>query len=274
MKKFVSVICASVLGFSAFSYDIAENTKLIGSVKSVTKTEYTISSKFGDYFRTPSAKFVTNYDAAGKETESLELTPRDAVVNKIQNTYDAYGNLSETAAYDSEGILLWKSANVYDGSRKIETSEYTKDGSMKNKVIYSYDSNSMDETFYDNEGQIVRKVVYFYGANGLVEKEMEYFGDGTLDTVVAYEYGETGKIFKIITSTQNSDVNTMDIFYYTKDGLSEVATYDGSNNLTTRKIVKNDSNGNIIKITTYTVCNKFGKTMNEMTGMVEFSYQY
>ena len=41
-----------------------------------------------------------------------------------------------------------------------------------------------------------------------------------------------------------------------------------------RKIVKCDASGNIIKVTTYSVGNKFGKTMNEMTEMVEFSYQY
>ncbi len=272
MKKICSVICASLVGFSAFAYDITENIKPVGSVKSITKTEYTISSKFGDYFRTPSVKFLTYFDAAGKQTESLELTPRDAIVNKIQNVYDAYGNLTETTAYDSENVLLWKSSSTYEGSKKKETSEYAKDGSMRNKIIYSYDSDSTDETFYDAEGAIVRKVVYYYSVSGLLEKEMDYFGDGTLDSVTTYEYGEGGKIFKIC-KTSGADT-TSDVFYYTKDGLSEVATYDGENNLSVRKIVKNDSNGNIIKVTTYSVSNKFGKTMNEMTEMVEFAYQY
>lgn len=273
MKKIIGFICASLVGFSAFAYDITEDTKIIGSVKSVTKTVYSISSKFGEYYRTPSVKFLTNFDASGRQLESLELTPRDAVVNKVQNTYDAYGNLLEKSAYDPEGVLLWKSVSTYDGTKNKETTEYSKDGSMRNKIIYSYDDNSVDETFYDSEGTIVRKIVYYYGVNGLLEKEMEYFGDGTLDTVVAYEYGETGKISKIITTTQGS-TTLMDVFYYTKDGLSEVATYDSSNVLITRKIVKCDASGNIIKVTTYSVGNKFGKTMNEMTEMVEFSYQY
>ena len=118
MKKIIGFICASLVGFSAFAYDITEDTKIIGSVKSVTKTVYSISSKFGEYYRTPSVKFLTNFDASGRQLESLELTPRDAVVNKVQNTYDAYGNLLEKSAYDPEGVLLWKSVSTYDGTKK------------------------------------------------------------------------------------------------------------------------------------------------------------
>ena len=83
MKKIISAICLSILGMSLFAYDVASNSQLKGNVKSVTKINYTIASKFGDYFRTPNSKFVYAYGVGNQQISSTELTPRDVVVNKI-----------------------------------------------------------------------------------------------------------------------------------------------------------------------------------------------
>ena len=65
------------------------------------------------------------------------------------------------------------------------------------------------------------------------------------------------------------------VFRYAANGtLTEVTTYGSDNQTTTRQLVKYDNNGNISRITTYNVAKKFGTTVNEMTDMLEFSYNY
>lgn len=274
MKKLICALCAAAMGLSAFAYDVVENTKMAGNVRSVTKTTYTISQKFGDYFRTPNAKFVSTYDGAGRQIDSIELTPRDVVVNKVSNIYDVAGYLVEQDAYDPDGALLWKSITTYANGKKADRSEYSKDGSLRNKVIYSYTGNNLtDETYYNAEGALARKVIYTYGITGLLEKETEYFGDGVLDEERTYEWNTMGKIDSI--STVYGDGTTeKEVFRYNGNVLSEVTTYDSTNRVTNRLLVKCDSIGNITKVTTYSVVKKFGQIMNEMTDMVEYIYSY
>ena len=165
---------------SLFAYDVATNLQLKGNVKSVTKTNYNIALKFGDYFRTPNSKFVFTYDSNGKQIESTELTPRDVVVNKVNSTYDASGNLVEQVGFDGENVQLFKSVVTYKNGVKADTSEYGKEGLLKSKTIYTYDGTKLtDETYYNAEGAIVWKIIYSYNAKNQLEKETEYFADGS-----------------------------------------------------------------------------------------------
>lgn len=275
MKKIVSILCLSFIGMSLFAYDVATNLQLKGNVKSVTKTNYNIALKFGDYFRTPNSKFVFTYDSNGKQIESTELTPRDVVVNKVNSAYDASGNLVEQVGFDGENVQLFKSVVTYKNGVKADTSEYGKDGLLKSKTIYTYDGTKLtDETYYNAEGAIVWKIIYSYNAKNQLEKETEYFADGSLDEERFYEYSADGKIDTI--SYANVDgLKMKELFRYDNMGnITEVTTYSADNKTTKRLLVKYDAAGNVVKLTTYDVVKKFGTINNEMVDMVEFAYQY
>ena len=47
MKKMILTVAAVLLGVSLFAYDIAAVAELKGGVKSVTRTDFAIVSKFG-----------------------------------------------------------------------------------------------------------------------------------------------------------------------------------------------------------------------------------
>ena len=85
MKKLICGFVISVLGLSLFAYDIASEVKIKGSVKNYTRTDFSVVSKFGEYFRTPSTKTVYSIDSAGNVLESTETTARDVLINKISN---------------------------------------------------------------------------------------------------------------------------------------------------------------------------------------------
>jgi antitoxin component YwqK of YwqJK toxin-antitoxin module len=107
-----------------------------------------------------------------------------------------------------------------------------------------------------------------------LEKETEYFADGSLDEERFYEYSDNGKIDTI--SYANVDgLKVKELFRYDNMGnLTEVTTYSADNKTTKRLLVKYDAAGNVVKLTTYDVVKKFGTINNEMVDMVEFAYQY
>ena len=138
MKKIFFSFVAFFIGISLYGYDIMGNTSVKSGAKTVTRTDYSIISKFGEYYRTPSSKFIYLYDETGKQTENSELTVRDVLVNKVVNSYDSEGKVSERKAYDSEGLQLWNSVLSYKDGLLCDETQYARDGNLKNLHIYRF----------------------------------------------------------------------------------------------------------------------------------------
>ena len=253
MKKIICAVCAAAVGFSAFAYDITANYQIKGNAKSVVRTDYSIASKFGEYYRTPSTKVVYSYDENGKLLESSEMTARDVLVNKVENKYNEEGLLVEQIGFDSESIITWKAVFNYKNGLKSDVSE---------------------ENCYNAEGTLVGKLVYKYEGDRLTVED-EYFADGTLDTEKQYSYTEAGNKDSITTFNGNGEMMLKEVFRYnTENVLTEITTYGADNKVASRTIVKFDDKGNFTKMTTYTVSKKFGTTVNEMSAMTEVAYEY
>ena len=277
MKKILAACLASFISISLFAFDVEDYLPLKGTVKSYTRIDYSITTKFGDYFRTPEKKTLHMLNGAGFEAESSEMTPRDVLVNKIQNTYDAAGKLVSQVGYDSDNKLIWKSTAAYaaDG-KKSDNSEFGKDGTLKGKTIYTYTgANLSDETYYNGDGALAWKNTYVYNDAGQLTTESHYYADGSLDEEYDYTYTETGKIDTITYVDGYGTVKSRDYFRYGSDGvLNEITTCGADNKTTKRKLLKYDTAGNLAKISTYSVSKKFGTTATELTDMTEISYQY
>ena len=182
MKKILSLAFVASFAISLFAADIFEYVPLKGNPKNYTKIEYSIASKFGNYFRTPKVKYLHVFDEEGKETESSELTPRDVVQNTISSVYDDNGNLIEQKFVNADGELIWKTTFSYKDGFKADLSEFDKDDNLKEKVIYTYDKGLLiDESSYDGEGALFWKTIYAYNAAGKIETIYDYNADGTLN---------------------------------------------------------------------------------------------
>lgn len=276
MKKVIFAFTAAFLASSLFAYDLVSEVQVSGGAKGVTRTDFSVASKFGEYFRTPVAKYIYTMDASGRTAESSELTVRDVLVNKIKNTYDSTGNLKEQNGFDSDGNKIWKSTVSFKNGKKVDVSEFGKDGSLKSRIIYSYtDSKLADETVYNSEGTLVEKTTYKYDDKGRISVQDVYFDDGSLAQESVYTYTDNGKKDTVTYYDKYGKLTSKCIFRYAANGsLSEVTTYGADNQTTSRQLVKYDNNGNVSRITTYSVAKKFGTTVNEMTEMSEFAYNY
>ena len=83
MKKLLAFALTAGLTISLFAADIFKYVPVTGKVKAYTETEFSIASRFGTLYRTPSSKVLHTFDSNGKETTSSELTPKDAVINTM-----------------------------------------------------------------------------------------------------------------------------------------------------------------------------------------------
>ena len=91
--------------FNIYAFDPAAAVSLSAPVKDYTKTTYTITEKFGEYYRSPKAKYLHVFDANGRQTETSEFTAKGAVVDRLVFAYDAAGNLTSTTGFDSDGKI-------------------------------------------------------------------------------------------------------------------------------------------------------------------------
>ena len=275
MKKLLSFIAVAALCTSLFGLDILSYAPVSGNVKNFTQTDFTITSKFGNYFRTPNTKIVRTLNTSGKEVELVELSPKDAVIEKITSSYDALGNLTEQNCYNAKQELIWKTVTTYNGKQKVDCSEYGKDGTLKEKIIYTYQNgNLVDETGYDGEGALIWKIVTKHDEANRVSVISEYCADGSLDKETTYVYAKNGKIDSITVYDTLKMTKEQLVFKYAQDGtISQITTYDDTKEIIYRVIVKYDSVGNVAKVSEYAIAQKFGTTVNDLVSVTEFTYQ-
>lgn len=274
MKKILISLLVVSLSISVFGYDIFSYVSINGNPKSYTSTEYSVATKFGDYFRTPIEKVTHELRTDGQETDVTAVSPRDVFISKVVSEYDAKGNRTSRAEINAEGEIEYKNVYTYKNGLLSDDSYYAKDNSLEEKTIYTYDNDLLvDETKYNGDGALSWKKIYKYSDGKLVTETL-YFEDGSLNTEKTFKYTNTDAIESI---TINSTVNgqSQEVFRYSPNGqLNEITVYNGSNKVTQRIVIKYDAKGNVNKVSDYSVAEKFGTTVNELTYMYEYTFTY
>ena len=277
MKKVVSSLL--VLGISVFAF--AGEPLLVnvptGNVKSYIKTDYTIASKFGEYFRTPSAKYQHVFNEYGQEIENSSLTTDGKVLDKITYSYDSKGNITTQTGLDDAGNVMWKIVNTYDKKGlKTEEAEYDAKDYLSSKSIFKYTgTNCTEETLYNGNGKIIWKNIYEYDENNNCKTLYSYYSNGELESKKTFKYNDKNAVQEIFYYDDEGSLEKKELYRYdAKDVLTEIATYTPQNKLYLRMFFKYDAKGNVVKITTYSIAQKFGSTVNELAGMSDYTYQY
>ena len=276
MKKLLALALTAGLSLSLFAADIFKYAPITGNVKAYTETDFTIATRFGTLYRTPSSKIMHIFDSNGKEASSSELTPKDAVINTISTTYDSAGNLVEQLCTSADGETVWKNTYTYKNGLKTDVSEYDRKGNLRARTIYTYDNNLLtDESSYDGDGALIWKTIYKYAEGGRLASVNEYNPDGSLSEKNEYNYTEYGAIDSISKFDAFAGKLTSMIFRYGANGaLTEITTYNSDKQVIKRTLIKYDAKGNVNKVSEYDVAEKFGTTVNELVAMSEYSYEY
>lgn len=278
MKKIVAALTCLSLGLSLFAFDILDFVSVKEGVTEYTCTEYSVATKFGDYFKTVSGKTTYKLDNYGHEIETASYSPRGALESLIKSTYDAGGNIEKQEGYNSSDSLVWKTEYGTKKGARNEINDYDPEGNLRNRTILKYENDLLvDETGYDSLGVLIWKNTYKYDENQRVIKECQYQADGSLVAEIGYKYKDDGKLESVteIDVMQNS---IQRVFRYAATGfITEVTTYnmfESGNKVSERMILKYDDDGNLSKISDYQVAEKFGTTVNELVYMADYTYVY
>ena len=95
------------------------------------------------------------------------------------------------------------------------------------------------------------------------------------DKKTTYNYTESGAIDSLAKLDADTENQTQLVFRYGASGtLNEITTYNADKQVIKRTLLKYDENGNVNKVSEYNVAEKFGTTVNELTGMYEYAYEY
>lgn len=277
MKKFITVTLAAFIAFTAFAAD-SETFKPVGNISSYTQSEFNITTKFGDYYRTASSKFLHILNPkTGLEVEVNEYTSKDALISKVSYDYDTSLNLVSTKLYNENEELVLKTDVTYnDEGKKKDESDYDEDGNLTARTIYKYEDGKTDKSYYTAQGKLLEKSIIKYNGN-LISEVFTYADDGSLTEREVYSYTDDGKILAIESYNYNNDYDGKQTWRYNDKGqILEQQYYNAANVLTGRDVYtyKNDVNGNPSRISRYNVAEKFGSTVNELYFVTDYSYKY
>lgn len=278
MKKLLVLASLIFISFSAFAYD-SNPINVIGNPFTYTKTQYSVSTKFGEYFRSPTVKHVHLFNSSGQETETVSYTAKDAIVDKLVYTYDVSHNLESTTFYDSSENVLCITKNEYNAQGQLASeSEYDAEGNLVGKTIYKYDVKKITESYYDGEGALFTREISTFNDKGKIIELCIYYGDGSLDKQHVYSYDSNGNLSTDEIYGNNKEFKGKQVYKYQAVGsiyaVSEIITYNSSNKIIERIKYKLDDYGNPTTISVYEVAEKFGATSNELTSITTFTYKY
>lgn len=249
-----------------------------GKIKSYTKTNYVISQKFGDYFRTPDVNFTYNFDDKGKQTEVVEVSANGTLLGKVVSTYDDKDKLISTVSFDGANITEWRVAYTYnENGEVVDVSEFNKNEVLKTRTItkYSEDKTKVDESSYDDKGQLRWKNIYKYdAATGRKLELNQYFASGVLDEKQTYIYNDDGILVEIDTSDVKGEITKKTLYRFDETGKNtETTIYNFVTGEEEREFYRYDEDGNLSRVTTYAVASKFDTIVNELIGMSEYKYE-
>ncbi len=276
MKK---VFCALALSsaFLAFALDDSPFMNLNGSPKSYTQTAFNITTKFGEYFRSPATRYKHTFNEEGLEIESAENSVSGQLVERVVYEYTADKQIASQTCFDSDGNVLWKISSVFDkNGKKTEENEWDAKGVLLGKSIFKYEGpDSVDETYYNSNGDLIWKNASKYNSEKKLVESCSYFSNGTLDVKKIYVYTPSGTISEINSYNELNQQIAREAYVYNADGLLvERAVYGADGKRQTRIFYKYDDKKNVTKQTTYNIAQKFGSTVNEIVGQSDFEYEY
>ncbi len=271
MKKTILFTAAALIASSLFAFD-NDFLDPRGNVKNYTKTEYSVSSKFGEYFRTVAAKHEHTF-ADGLRKETASYTSKDQLTDRITYEYNGDRTIASASFFDGSGKLTKKITYEYaDGKLKSET-EFNGDNDLTAKNIYKYETGKKTESLYNSDGKLISRSIFTVSGDDKVLEASYYFGDGTLSHGEKFLYTDKGELSAIENLDSDRKKAGKTVFRHDEKGfVNEIQIYATDTDLIERDIIKTNDDGDPVRVSVYSIAEKFGATANELVSITDYTY--
>ncbi len=213
---------------------------------------YTSTGKLkqrNEYFYMPSGQYNGKLESYfnttnGRLTTQKQYDASNALIAKIEFSYDSKGRLSQTKRYNAAGALTQKITYTYNTLNLLTVQrEYDGSGRLLKKIDFVYDSSKRltlkTETSYNLSGQVTGKIEFFHDTLGKLTLQKEYNAAGQLIRLTQFSYDTSGVLFvkTVFEYTNNVLVKKIEYFHAPAGALTSQNEYEyDSTGRVTRKI--------------------------------------
>ena len=281
MKKFSGGILALAMAFFTCSGIYGQQTGLdeilfnkSEKFQSYTEKQYSVSSKFGKYYKKLQAKTVYSYNQNGEPVLVRNYDEEDVCSMSILYEYDENGRLVLQRNFNSNEEAWMKIEFSYDEKGRLSVMDTTEENVLKERIIYEYEGEKTIQSQYDSEGALENRTI-FREKNSVLSQMEVYKKSGELDELYLYSYDAGQNLVQVDTFDKDQQVKNTDLFLYDDNGkVREIQSFDGNGAIYERKKLKFDEKGNVTDLYVYSVADKFGGITNELKEIFTFTYKY
>lgn len=177
-----------------------------------------------------------SYDTKKRVSKlEVDLLADESIDETTTYTYDSKGDLSVVETTQLAGDLVSTATYTYNKDRYLTKEERKRntDGVFET-VLYKYDSENetliSKDILHPSEKDGDTLISYFYDEKlNLIEENIDYNKDNTIDSKVFYKYKISGDVEEKIENYDEGDWTIFSIKTYTTDGLliSDKSSFDG-----------------------------------------------
>lgn len=136
----------------------------------------------------------------------------------------------------------------FDGF-KIETNDYTSDGTLANRTTYLYQNSTLKEyNCYDSQGTPFKTGKYEYNDIGQVAKLIDNTTDGKHNWTKKFQYDNNGNVIEIEQYKNENIIDTKEKYIYDDDGNMIESDFYKLDKLITKTNHKYDEDGNLTEL--------------------------
>ena len=184
-------------------------------------------------------------DSTGKQVATL--------TGRIVNTLDGAGHMLQTTQYAATGSVVSRTVYTYTGDGLLtEETQYGTGLEVTGHITYMYDKSGLvnERDRSDARGHVFGRDVYSYSQSRRKLMDILYIGSGDhIDTINAYSYDWSGKVWQHEEYWFYSGLRTRDAFTYSDLGLTDTqSSYDSNGVLNGRESYYYNAAGQCVEV--------------------------
>ena len=155
-----------------------------------------------------------------KKTKSITVTKFDYIIRHgYDEELDSNGHPNHFSEFDTAG-------------RPLTEIRYNPYGEFEEKIEYAYDERGfmLSESYYPTESEVAEVKTFVRNEDGSVARALKRYQDGSVDTI-AYEYNGEGQLIKMVTTTDEGEVDQVETFEWEHGEIVSRQVVDGQGDL-------------------------------------------